>query len=189
VYTTNPPNKLQATHNAVDLTMDLLLSRPANTSEKQPIPNLKTWISANPTDTSEKLKFALFFCFSTQIYRSFKQNSVYDRKNRHAQCICHKPANCLLTFIFGISSQLSLTFSQFRHDTFENLSYLTFAFSYFLYLAVSTCCVMKLLLFVVSSLTPLTFLSAHWHPLMFASNVSWQLYICISCVYVFIWCR
>jgi len=50
--------------------MDLLIYRPANTNEKQPITHLKPWISANPTDTREKVKnrIALFFCFSTQIY-------------------------------------------------------------------------------------------------------------------------
>jgi len=64
----NSPNKLKATPNVVDLTMDLLLSRSANTSQKQPITHLKLWISANPTDTSEKVKFALFFCSSIQLY-------------------------------------------------------------------------------------------------------------------------
>jgi len=37
----NPSNKLKGTHNAVDLAMDLLLSRPANTGKNQPITNLK----------------------------------------------------------------------------------------------------------------------------------------------------
>jgi len=37
----NPPNKLKANPNVVDLTMDLLLSRSENTSQKQPITHLK----------------------------------------------------------------------------------------------------------------------------------------------------
>jgi len=62
--TTNPENKLQATPNAVDQTIDLLLSRPANTSEKQPITHLKPRISANPTDTRERVKiFYVFLLF------------------------------------------------------------------------------------------------------------------------------
>jgi len=39
--TMNPSNKLKATPNAVDLAMDLLLSRPENTGGNQPITNLK----------------------------------------------------------------------------------------------------------------------------------------------------
>jgi len=49
VYYYEAVNKLEATLNAVDLTMDLLLSRPANTSQKQPITHLKPLISANST--------------------------------------------------------------------------------------------------------------------------------------------
>jgi len=42
LYTaTNPANKLEVTPSAVDLAMDLLLSRPAKTLENQSITNLK----------------------------------------------------------------------------------------------------------------------------------------------------
>jgi len=63
VYYYETSKKLNATPNAVDPVMDLLLSRPAaNTSENQPINNLKPSISANTTSPVKKLKFALFFC-------------------------------------------------------------------------------------------------------------------------------
>ena len=59
--TMNPSNKLKATPNAVDLAMDLILFRSAETGEKQPITNLKPWISANTTGTSEKVKICIVF--------------------------------------------------------------------------------------------------------------------------------
>jgi len=68
----------------VDLKMDLLLHRPANTSEKQPITHLKPWISANPTDTRKKLKFALFFYFSTQINVTYAEWS----SSGISKCFC-----------------------------------------------------------------------------------------------------
>jgi len=48
------PNKLKATPNDVDLAMDLLLSRPINTGENQPITNLKQRISSTTTFTTKK---------------------------------------------------------------------------------------------------------------------------------------
>jgi len=64
------PQKQALSHpNAVDLTMDLFLSRIANTSEKQPITYLKPWISANPTDASEKVKICIVFLpFYSNLY-------------------------------------------------------------------------------------------------------------------------
>jgi len=50
------PNKPKATPSAVDLAMDLLLSRPTNTAENQPITNLKPPLSANTTFTTKKTK-------------------------------------------------------------------------------------------------------------------------------------
>jgi len=46
---------------AVELIMDLLLHRPENTSEKQPVAHLMPWISANPTDTRKKVKIGIVF--------------------------------------------------------------------------------------------------------------------------------
>jgi len=60
-YTTKPSKP----PNAVDLAMDLLLSRPANTAENRPITNLITRISVNTTATSKKVKICtrrLLFC-------------------------------------------------------------------------------------------------------------------------------
>jgi len=64
----NPSNKLKATPNAVDLPMDLLLSRRANTGENQHIANLNHESQPTPQVPAKTLNFALFFCFSAQIY-------------------------------------------------------------------------------------------------------------------------
>jgi len=67
VYYEPSPNKLQGTPNAVDLAMDLLLSRPTNAGENHLITNLKPRISASATFTTKKTKFAPGDCFSAQI--------------------------------------------------------------------------------------------------------------------------
>jgi len=47
VYYKTPSNKVKATSNAIDLAMDLLLHKLANTGENQLINNLKPRFSAN----------------------------------------------------------------------------------------------------------------------------------------------
>jgi len=68
VYNYESPKQTWANPNAVDLTMDLLLSRPANTGQEQPLTHLKSWISANTTDTSAKVKLCIgFLLFNTKL--------------------------------------------------------------------------------------------------------------------------
>jgi len=70
LYTSaNPPQtSLKRLPNAVDLAMNLLLSRSANAGESQPIANLTPRISANTTVSSKKTKFASEDCFSVKIH-------------------------------------------------------------------------------------------------------------------------
>jgi len=65
VFYHEPPSKLKSTPDIVDLVMDLIQSKPANTDENQPITNLKPRISANTTVTSKNVKICsrwLHFC-------------------------------------------------------------------------------------------------------------------------------
>ena len=54
-YYESSPNKLKATPNAVDLAMDLLLSRPAKTDVNQPIPILKNESPPTPKSPLKKV--------------------------------------------------------------------------------------------------------------------------------------
>lgn len=56
------PQKIKINTSAVDVAMDLLLTRP--TGENQSITNLKPWISANITGTSEIVKTDIVFCLN-----------------------------------------------------------------------------------------------------------------------------
>jgi len=82
----------------LDLAMDLLLSRPENTGENQPITNLKPWISANTTGTSENIKICIIFLLK---YIWFTRNDLANKLRillsaagfaNHAQFVFSWPA-------------------------------------------------------------------------------------------------
>ena len=81
-----PTNKFKSHPCAVDLAMDLLLSRQEKTRENQPMPNSKPWISATTTGTSEKVKvWIVFFYFSTQMYVIYAEWSSWEISSGEAR--------------------------------------------------------------------------------------------------------